>query len=361
MGVGRVWLGIGISVALLALFFLTVDLGRMVDALVEADYLFVLPGVALYLMSVLFRTIRWQVLLRHLRPVSVRRLYPVVVVGYMANNLLPMRVGELVRSYYLGEREGISKTSALVTIFIERIFDALTLLFFVAVVAMFVPIAGLAESFAARLHIPWPVLVTLFSAPFVLTTVALVLFAYRPAILWSVMSGPLNLLPDRFEHRVRLLLDRCVEGIAPLRSPGTLGLLFLLSLPIWLLEAGLFVFVGLAFDLDRVYDGLGELAVVSVVVTSFSNIGSSVPAAPGGIGLFELITRETLVLMPMAELARPVAGAYAAVVHAALLLPMIVLGQIFLMLSQVSGVRLTRDAEREALSTASLSEEKGTG
>ena len=361
MRLGRAWLGIGISVALLAIFFLTVDLRRMLDALSGAQYLFVLPGVALYFISILFRTVRWQVLLRHLRPVSVRRLYPVVVVGYMANNLLPMRVGELVRSYYLGEREGISKTSALVTIFIERIFDALTLLFFIALVALFVPLAGLAESFAERLHIPWPVLVALFSAPFGLTTCGLVLFAYRPAILWSVMSGPLNLLPDRFERRVRLLLDRCMEGITPLRNPGTLGLLFLLSLPVWLLESGLFVFVGLAFDLDRVYDSLGDLAVVSVVVTSFSNIGSSVPAAPGGIGLFELIARETLVLMPMAEVARPVAGAYAAVVHAALLLPMIVLGQIFLMFSHVSGTRLTKAAEETALSTASPSDGEGAG
>ncbi len=361
MRVGRAWLGIGISVMLLAVFLLTVDLGRMLNALAEAEYLFVLPGVTLYLASVLFRTVRWQVLLRHLRPVSVRRLYPVVVVGYMANNLLPMRVGELVRSYYLGEREGISKTSALVTIFVERVFDALTLLFFLAVVALFVPLAGLAESFAARLHIPWPVLVFLFSAPFVSATCALVLFASRPAILWSVMSGPMGLLPHRLEQRVRVLLNRCLEGIVPLRNPRTLGLLFLLSLPIWLLESGLFVFVGFAFDLDRVYDGLGEMAVVSVVVTSLSNIGSSVPAAPGGIGLFELIARETLVLMPMAEVARPLAGAYAAVVHAALLLPMIVLGQIFLMVSHVSGIGLTRAAERAALSTSPSPDEEGAG
>ena len=79
--------------------------------------------------------------------ISNRRLFPVVVIGYMANNLLPMRLGEVVRSYYLGEREDISKSSALATIFIERVFDALTLLFFVAVVAVFVPLGGLTTGF----------------------------------------------------------------------------------------------------------------------------------------------------------------------------------------------------------------------
>lgn len=345
IGVRRVSIGFAVSVVLLALFFVTVDLDRMFDALAEANYVFVLPGVAMYLVSVLFRTIRWQVLLRHMRPVSVKRLYPVVVVGYMANNLMPMRLGELVRSYYVGEREGISKTAALATILVERVLDAITLLFFIAGIALFVPLAGLAESFADRLGIPWPMLVVLFSAPFVMTIGALMVFAFYPAVVWW-MTTPLSVLPDGVEERVRRLIDMFLEGLAPLREPRTLALLFLLSVPIWLFEAGLFFFVGFAFDLDGVYDSLGDLTVMAVVVTSVANIGSSIPAAPGGIGLFELVARETLVLMPMAEVARSVAGGYAAVVHAALLLPMIVLGQILLWSSHIS-LRSLSKAGRE--------------
>ena len=96
----RFWIGLAISVLLLALFLVTVDLAGMVDSLAKADYLFLVPGIALYLVAVFFRSLRWQVMLRHLRPIKVGRLFPVVVVGYMANNLLPMRLGELVRSYF---------------------------------------------------------------------------------------------------------------------------------------------------------------------------------------------------------------------------------------------------------------------
>ena len=124
----KYWIGIGVSIILLALFLLTVDARRMLDALAGTNYWYIAPSVAMYFVSVYFRSMRWSVMLRHLKPVSTHRLFPVVVVGYMANNLLPMRLGELVRSYYLSEREGVNTASALVTVFVERIFDALALL-----------------------------------------------------------------------------------------------------------------------------------------------------------------------------------------------------------------------------------------
>ena len=97
-----------------------------------------------------------------------------VVVGYMANNLLPLRLGELVRSYYVGEREGVSKTAALATILIERLMDALTLIVFVAVIAVFVPLNAVAEGFGDRSSVPWPLLAAAVSVPFAAAFAALV-------------------------------------------------------------------------------------------------------------------------------------------------------------------------------------------
>ena len=79
-----------------------------------------------------------------------------------------------------------------------------------------------------------------------------------------------------------------------------------------------------------------------VLVTAITNIGSAIPAAPGGLGLFEIIARETLVLGPLAAVERSVAAGYALVVHAALLLPMIVLGQAILWAGHISLGRLSR-------------------
>jgi hypothetical protein len=353
----KFWLGLIFSIILLALFVLTVDLGRMVDALAGANYLYLIPGVALYLVAVLFRTIRWQVLLRHMKPIGMRRLYPVVVVGYMANNLLPVRLGELVRSYYVGEREGISKTSALATIFVERVLDALVLLFFVAVIALFVPLAGLAQGFGNWSGVAWPLLVVALSLPFVAAFGLMVLFAFFPEGTKAVAMRLLSPLPERFKGPLRHLVGLALDGLRPLRDPRTLAWLFFLSVPVWLFESALFFFVGFSFGLDKVYDNLGEMAVAMVLVTAIANIGSSIPAAPGGIGLFELVARETLVLLPLAVVDRSVAGGFAAVVHAALLLPMIILGQIFLWAEHLSLRKLSRAgrAERKVPSVAEKS------
>ena len=340
---GKFWLGLGLSVLLVALFFLTVDVGHMAEALASANYLYVAPAVALYLVGVVFRTMRWQILLRHIKQISNRRLFPVVVIGYMANNLLPMRLGEVVRSYYLGEREQISKSSALATIFIERVFDALTLLLFVAVVALFVPVSGVAVGFGEQWGVAPLLLAAALSLPFVAAFGVMLLLSRWPGKTRSVATALMKPLPERFPHeRAIHIVDYFLAGFAPLKSLRTIALLFALSVPVWGFETGLFYLIGFSFGFHHIYDNLWHLMAAMVLVTALANIGSSIPSSPGGIGLFELIARETLVLLPLAVVDRSDAAAFAAVSHFALLLPMIILGQAFLWAGNLSLRRLAR-------------------
>ncbi len=338
----RFWIGIALSVGLLALFLATVDIPRMLDALADAKYGYLAPGVALYFASVWVRTLRWQVILRHLKSATVARLFPVVVVGFMANHLLPMRIGELVRSYYLSEREGVSKTSAFATIMVERVLDAVTLLAFVAVAAGFLPVIGLVKSLGERSGLPWPLLAAGASLPFIAMFGALLLLALHPSRAAALIGRAMRCLPARLGRPLAELSRLFLEGLAALRSPVRIFGLFLLSAPVWLLAAGLFYLGGLSFGLQDAFGGHLQMALAMVVVMAVSKIGSSVPAAPGGLGLFELVARETLVLLPAVSVDRSVAAAYAAVVHAALLLPMILLGQAFLWSDQLSLRRLSR-------------------
>ena len=338
----KLWLGLGISVLLLGLFLKTVEIDRMLDALTGANYAYVVPAVGLYLISVLFRTIRWRLLMHHMGPVTVRRLYPVVVVGYMANNLLPLRLGELVRSYYVSEREGLSKTSALATILVERVLDAVMLLLFIAIIALFVPLSNLAEAFGDWSGVPAPLLVIGFSAPFLIAMALLLAFAAFPEKTSAAAAFVLKPAPSGVERMASDLVGLFLEGLLPLRSPRMLVSLLALTAPIWLFEAGLFFLIGYSFELDEAFIDLGDMAVAMVLVTAIANIGSSIPAAPGGVGLFELVARETLVLLPLADVSRSVAAAFATVVHAALLLPMIGLGQVFLWAEHLSLRGLSR-------------------
>ncbi len=332
----KMWVGMALSVVLIGIFLTTVDVGRMLDALADADYGYAAPAIGLYLVSLLFRTIRWQMLMRHMRLVKVTRLYPVVIVGYMANNLLPLRLGELVRSYYVSRREGVSKSAALATILVERVLDAVTLLMLIALIALFVPISTITGAFGERLGVPAPLLVFGFSAPFILALGLLIAFAANPEKTGNTVMAVLKPLPGPLRARVGGITDLFLTGLAPLRSPRTLTTLLILTLPIWLLEAGTFFLVGYSFDLDSAFTDPAGMAVGMVLLSSITNIGSALPAAPGGVGLFELVTRETLLLLPMADTSRSVAAAFSTVTHAVLLLPMIALGQLFLWMEHLS-------------------------
>ena len=127
------WLGLGVSVLLLLVLFWQVDFHEIRQALSDANYVYLAPSIALYFVGVYFRAFRWRYLLQPLRPLAASRVYPVVVIGYMANNLLPARLGELVRAYYLARREQLSASSALGTVAVERVYDGMTLLAWAAI------------------------------------------------------------------------------------------------------------------------------------------------------------------------------------------------------------------------------------
>ena len=340
-------MSLGISLGFLALFFTTVDFKQLFSALIDANYLYVVPGIAFYLVGVGFRTLRWQFLLNPLRKSSLIRLYPVVVVGYMANNLLPFRLGELVRSYYLGEREGISKSAGLATILVERVFDGLVLLFFLAGIALFLPLGGLIQGLGTSSGVPWEILSIVFSLAFFVILSALVLMAFYPPRLKRVVGSIASHMPGGLGQRLEELVELFITGLSVLKSPRNLGFLFVLSLPVWLFESVLFFLVGFSFDLNDRFAGLWQMGVAALLVTAIANLGASLPSSPGGIGLFELFARETLVLLPIAAIDRAVAGAYALTVHAALLIPIILLGQAFLLVSHTSLKKLASGGDAD--------------
>ena len=131
----RFWLGLGGSLLLLFLLLRAVDPGEVLLSLREADHVYAVPAVGIYFVAVYFRAVRWRFLLSPVGNFPVGRLYPVVVMGCMVNNLLPVRLGELARSWFLSREGDASGTSVLATIAVERVYDGLALLALAAVSA----------------------------------------------------------------------------------------------------------------------------------------------------------------------------------------------------------------------------------
>ena len=182
----RLWLGFAVTGAFLAVLFLKIDLDGMRSALAEANYVYLLPAVLVYFASFYARAVRWRYVLGPFARVRANRLYPVIMVGYMANNVLPMRLGEVARSYYLSTREPVRASTALATVVIERVFDGLTLLFFLAAAALFLPVPGLADRMADSVSVPVWLLAIAVIAPFVGVLFLMVTAAVYPDVFLRV-------------------------------------------------------------------------------------------------------------------------------------------------------------------------------
>jgi uncharacterized protein (TIRG00374 family) len=326
----RFLFGLAISAGFLAFFLYRTDFGDILHAFEGADYALALSAVPLYFIGFWVRTMRWRVLMKPVAGISTRRLYPVVLIGLMANNVMPARVGELVRAYLIGEREKVSKSSALGTIAVDRVFDGLTL------VAMLTAVAVFSGSDASVRGIGIGT-----GAVFAAATAVLVALAFSPDRARGLALRLLNMLPHGLEERVEGVLDNFLAGVQSLRSPVVMLWAAALSLGSWSAESLMYYVVGQAFHLDVGFE-------VYLLIAASANLALSVLASPGGVGPFEVTTQA--VLVDLYGVSQQAASAYALALHALLLGPVIVVGFALLWMSQLSLAELmgSRKAQGEA-------------
>lgn len=135
----KFWIGLGISAFFLWYAMRGLNLSEAWHEMRSANYIWLIPSVAVYFVGVWVRTWRWDYMLRPVKHIPVGRLFPVVVIGYMGNNIYPFRAGELLRSYVLKRREQVEMSASLATVIVERVFDGLVMLMFVFVALPFFP------------------------------------------------------------------------------------------------------------------------------------------------------------------------------------------------------------------------------
>jgi uncharacterized protein (TIRG00374 family) len=324
-------IGIVISLIFFVVALLGVHLDQVWAALGRANYLWLVPALILYFIGVGVRAVRWRILLRPIIPeMGVKETFDVVVIGYMANDILPARIGELVRAYILSLRKGVTKTATLATIVVERIFDGITMIGFAAGAVLYIIltdndalITGADHklgTFLSSLQVPAIILTTIFLA---LLVVFLVIAASRSRTQ-AVINGTLRFLPGRFRERAEKIAHSFIDGLGSLRSGRSLGAVLLLSLVAWLFETSMYFVIGnLGFDL-RGADGNPLPFYVYVLVCGVVNLSGLLPQAPGALGVFEFVGQSVLVGAFGVEQSQSIS--FVLVLHVALLLPITLLG-----------------------------------
>jgi uncharacterized protein (TIRG00374 family) len=294
-GAARAALGSLVSLVALAVVLRSVDLGRTVDVLVRAAPAWIAVAVAFIVVDVLVRAVRWRGLLAPVRDVAFRPVLGYLLVGYLANNVLPARLGELVRSHYLGDREGISRTTTLGTVVVERVVDTAVVVAIAAVAIVVLNVRGVVTS-AVALGAAIVALLVL--------GLALGIAAHRlpgaDAVARRAARWP----------RIGELATKLRGGLAVAGHPRTLVGALLLSAAAWGATLLAFAAAGQAVGLEL---RIGEAALLSSGVA----LASAIPAGPGYLGTFELAAvkvAEALGLPP-----EP-AFAMALLVHASILL-----------------------------------------
>ena len=268
----KVAIGILISVACVWLSMRDVRPAEVLGALGEANYLGFVAAMVLTILSFLIRAIRWRSLLSTPQRLSTDSLFSAVMIGFMANNMLPLRLGEFVRAWALARREKMSKTTVLATVVVERVVDMLALLAILGVSLIVHPItrSSRAWDLTRRGAI---VLVGLSVA----LTVFVVFLERRPEFMRALIARLAARLPAGAGRRGVAALEHFVEGLGLFRDLPRLLWVFLLSFVMF----GV-VILGLQVSMWSLGINLPWYAGLTMLV--ITAIGIMVPAAPGYIG-----------------------------------------------------------------------------
>lgn len=317
----RILVGIGVSAGLLYLALRNVVLSEMLAHLGRTHWGWLGVAAIFNLAMVGARGFRWGWLFS---PLALAR-WPLVgatLIGYMANNVLPLRAGELVRGYLAARSGGLSFWTALGTLAVERVLDALSILLILGGVVLIVEVP------------PW-------LRAGALTLLALDLLAMGLLILLAQQWGPVARLLGRIP-RLGQALNRWLTvfstGLRSLRPGPHMGPLAGWTLLIWILNAGS-VWAALRSA------GLTLPPSASLTVLAFVGIGVSLPSAPGFVGTLQFFAVQALAIYAVRG-AEAVSASL--LFHAAVFIPVTLLGWMLLMAQGVSLWETTREARTRA-------------
>jgi len=305
-------LGTLIAGALLVWALRGVHPGEVLEHLRNAHVAPLLLAVVLATLTYPLRLVRWQLLLRDAegRPLPAAPLWHAIAIGFMANNILPFRAGELVRLLAAARLAGARFSAVLSSVAVERVFDGLTIvaLLSISLLASDLPpdvaVGGVSLRHAAQAS-------GLLGAAALLAALLVVAF---PVVAERVVRRllPAGPLADRIVN----LIEGLRQGLSALRSPALLAGTILWSLVIWLVNALAFYVAFKAFDIPVGF--LGALLLQGILV-----FGISVQLTPGFLGQFEAAIVAALALF---QIPAGLASSYAIAYHATTFLPIILLG-----------------------------------
>lgn len=328
--------GLIISALFLVIIFYNVDFKELSVALKNANYLWLLPNIILVAFAMFQRAERWKYMLKPIATPKYRTLLSATCIGFMANNILPLRLGEFVRAYSLARNEKrVTKSASLATIFVERmVFDILALLLILVVILLLVPIS-IDRNF--KLGILLSLGVAVFGLIF---SIAVVM---KPEGSGRLLTRYLFFLPERIKKLINSTIVKFSKGLLFLKDRRQTALVSGHTIFLWLCMGISNIFVFFAFDFNLpVYASYVLLVVVSVSIL--------IPSSPGFIGVYHGGVVWTLHLFGIEQ---HEAVSCAIVLHAAQFITITLMGFYYLYKEGLTLKQLEKEALKENASAES--------
>ncbi len=325
----RFWIGLLVTLICLYFVFRGIDFLKLFKIIKSINISLLLITLAIYLLGYYIRAIRWHFLLKHIKELKPKELFPYLVMGFMFNNILPARAGEFIRAYITGLKKQISKSSTFATIIIERVFDGLVMIiyFLIGYMAFHYDYKILAheqltlDMFGGKFGIKETV--TLFaivgSIIFLLIFIICFFLINKKEKTVNFFHKIISIFPKKVTELFNRLIDTFIEGFGVLRNIKDMMIVFFFSALAWTLDVYSYYLMAIAMNIKMSF-------LLVALIMAVANFAIMAPSTSGGVGPFEFFGVGIMLLFsyPKEE-----ATAYIIIIHSMILLPIIFLGLIF--------------------------------
>ncbi|NLL11828.1 MAG: flippase-like domain-containing protein [Fibrobacter sp.] len=316
--------GVLISALGLYLFFKSVDTTVLWKEICTTKKWIIAAVILLNPLTIWFRALRWKVMLPDSREEKNKRgLFPITMIGFMLNNLLPARLGEAARAVLLWKRNGFTVAESAGSLLVERALDMLLYSTF-----FFIPVFG--NSSLASLQ-PYAALMI---AAFAVSVVFLIVYCRFRTEALKVASKILILVPNSLKNKVQKICKELISNLEWVFSWHKVTRVVLYS--ILMMFCYVFMMYFLAWGLDK-FNILDSMFGVSMAA-----LGAAIPLSPGYIGTLHSSLLQGLGMVGVVE---NKAGAMAVLYHGIGYTTITALGLMFLMSMKVSFKEISKAKE----------------
>ena len=312
----RQLIGIGISIIFVYFAFRDIDFEEFLSAIKGAEYIWILPAFAAMVASFWLRGYRWKYILKPVKEVSTTAAFSATMIGYMANNVLPFRIGDIVRLIAIWKDSGVSKAAALGSVLIERIFDLF----------MIMAIFGLALISYPDLP-EWAVVTGYFAIALFIFLIAFSVYSRNNIESLVRMNNFIaGKISARAAAKSEVVIRSFSDGLRVIHDVRQLVWIVFLSIILWTINVLWVWFAIEIFDFNLPF-------TASLLILLFILFAVSIPSAPGYVGTFHGFVIAGFVFMGIdVDLAR----ASAVVMHASNFIPVTLLGLYYLFKSSIT-------------------------